>query len=74
MFDFRCCVYKCAFKMAKLVKETAEGPWEVDVDGLTETFLLSVNSRPIWKPVVEQATKKCFDQFNGSGDEYLCGG
>lgn len=73
-FGFRCCFYKCIFRISKLLTENAEGPWDISIEGIVDSFLLSVDNNPIWRPVVQQATQKCNDQFSGAGEGFLCEG
>jgi hypothetical protein len=75
MTSTRCCVLLCALKLLGVLVESDDGSGKLIIDyrGLVYSFMMSVGNESIWTPVIETATKTCYDQFAGSDEGLFCG-
>lgn len=66
----------CTFKAVRVLKDSENGSplLEIDYKGFVGSFLASVDNDEMWKPVVEESLKKCYDQFNGANEGTACEG
>jgi hypothetical protein len=48
--------------------------FRMDYKGLIYSFMLSVGNDTIWKSVIENTAKSCFEQFDGANEGYECKG
>lgn len=60
----------CCLREMKVIGLDENGDEFFDPQGLVNHFLLSVGNDSQWFPVVEESTKKCYDQFGNSGSGF----
>lgn len=71
-----CCHFICVFKALKVLEEKSDGSGrlELKIQGIINSFLMSVGNDSMWLPVLQQSVNTCFDQLNGSSDKNFCEG
>jgi hypothetical protein len=70
----KCCLNHCAFITAGIVLINDDGDRSISMQGLIDSFLLSVGNDTQWVSVVEGSVKRCYDQFADSESGYDCAG